>query len=73
MMGMAGLAPRLRGRKTETGVLREALDRVAGGGPAMISDLDRRFCHAGSMISGCVTPMHHPMSMGSSAAPAGGG
>jgi DNA-binding CsgD family transcriptional regulator/tetratricopeptide (TPR) repeat protein len=35
-MGMAALAPRLRGRQTETGVLRGALDRVAGGGPAIV-------------------------------------
>jgi DNA-binding CsgD family transcriptional regulator len=35
-MGMAALAPQLRGRQTETGVLGEALDRVACGGPAIV-------------------------------------
>jgi hypothetical protein len=33
----------------------------------LVSDLDRPFCHPVAMSSDCVTPMHHPMSMGSSA------
>ena len=33
----------------------------------LVSDLDRPFCHPVVMISPSVTPMHHPMSMGSSA------
>ena len=36
LMGIPALAPRMRGRETETGVLREALDRVARGGPAIV-------------------------------------
>src|SRR5215468_2965038 len=36
VMGVAGLVPRLCGRETETGVLREALDRVARGGQAIV-------------------------------------
>jgi len=36
VMGIPALAPRLRGRETETGILREALDRVARGGPAIV-------------------------------------
>jgi DNA-binding CsgD family transcriptional regulator len=35
-MGIPALVPRLRGRETETGVLREALDRVARGGQAIV-------------------------------------
>lgn len=35
-MGIPALVPGLRGRETETGVLREALDRVAGGGQAIV-------------------------------------
>jgi predicted ATPase/DNA-binding CsgD family transcriptional regulator len=35
-MGIPALAPRLRGRATETGVLRAALDRVARGGQAIV-------------------------------------
>ena len=35
-MGIPALAPRLRGRETETGVLREALDQVARGGQAIV-------------------------------------
>ena len=36
LVGMAARAPRLRGRETETGVLREALDRVARGRQAIV-------------------------------------
>lgn len=36
VVGMPAPTPRLRGRETETGVLREALDRVAGGGLAIV-------------------------------------
>src|SRR6516164_752989 len=36
VMGIPVPAPRLRGRETETGILREALDRVARGGPAIV-------------------------------------
>ena len=35
-MGIPALTPRLRGRETETRVLREALDRVARGGQAIV-------------------------------------
>jgi predicted ATPase len=36
LMGIPASAPRLRGRETETGILREALDRVARGGQAIV-------------------------------------
>jgi AAA ATPase-like protein len=36
VVGMPARAPRLCGRETETGVLREALDRVARGGQAIV-------------------------------------
>lgn len=35
-MGIPALAPRLRGRATETGVLPAALDRVARSGQAIV-------------------------------------
>jgi hypothetical protein len=37
--------------------------------PFLVSDLDRPFGHPGYMVDSSVTPMHHPMNMGSSAAP----
>ena len=37
--------------------------------PFLISDLHRPFCHPVIMVSLSVTPMHHPMSMGSAAVP----
>lgn len=36
LVSMPARAPWLRGRETETGVLREALDRVASGGQAIV-------------------------------------
>lgn len=36
LVGIPALVPLLRGRETETGVLREALDRVARGGQAIV-------------------------------------
>ena len=40
---------------------------------SVVSDLDRPFCHPRCMVSPTVTPMHHPMSMGSCAVTSGGG
>jgi hypothetical protein len=36
--------------------------------PRSVSDLDRPFCHHCLMTFDCVTPMHHLMIMGNSAA-----
>jgi hypothetical protein len=36
LVGIPALAPQLRGRETETGVMREALDRVARGGQVIV-------------------------------------